>query len=540
MAKSTPRRPAKTHSMMAAARATQHLQTRFNPIKGLDPRRLVTFLDAWDHGYLRNFALLAEKIGERDDQVITCRTKRLRAPARLNWDILPMDDSAEAAADAEALREFYNSIEVTHALDLDMRGGVRLLVQQILECQANRYAVHEIIWRPQPAGLSAEFRFVPLYFFERITGRLRFLSSDLALTGEELEPGGWMVATGDGLMIPTAVAYMFKSLPLKSWVRFCEKFGIPGLHGETNAPKDSPEWEAMKEALARFGEDLALLTNLGAKITPIQVSNAGNSPFQPLVDRMDRAISRIWLGGDLATMSQDGQAVGSNAQTGDLENLEEDDALLATEVLQHYVDPWVIRYRFGREPKAYFKLLPRPRLAGIDRDIKRIETGAKYGIAISQQFVRETLALPEPAEDDELIQEPSQPNPDAQARGIPFANDAARTQARSVRAELFRAQALRDIALAKSEALRPLRDRLVEILGMDDDTQFDAALLKLQNDAPQILRDRAATPEEVEAWMNLFAAGLASGAIEAAEDTPPRAYTHDQLSGAARAANPIR
>jgi phage gp29-like protein len=265
-----------------------------------------------------------------------------------------------------------------------------------------RYAVHEIVWKPSANGLSAEFRFVPLQFFERITGKLRFLTSDLAMKGIPLEQGGWLVTVGDGLMRATAIAYMFKTMPLKSWVSFCEKYGIPGLHGTTSAAKDTPEWEAMADALAHFGEDLALLTNEGAKITPITVSQSGSQPHQPLVDRMDRAISRIWLGGDLATMSQ-GEGAGSNAQTPDLDILAEHDASHVSDTLNYYVDTEVIRLRTGAtKPLAYFQLIPKPRLA-VDRDVGRIDAAQRFGIAISQKYVRQVLALPEPLEGEELL-----------------------------------------------------------------------------------------------------------------------------------------
>jgi len=511
------KKPAKTQPAFAAGRARQSIASRFNPIRGLTPARLVSFMDAWDHGFLRNAAESYSQIAERDDQVVTCSTKRVRGPARLNYEILQVDDSPEAERDAGILTAFYNNIEVTHTLDADERGGVRLLVKQMLSCIGMRYAVHEIVWRPSPSGLSAEFRFVPLAFFERTAGKLRFLMSDLAVEGVPLEPGGWMVTVGDGLMKATAIAYMFKTMPLKSWVSFCEKYGVPGLHGTTSAAKDTPEWQAMADALAHFGEDLALLTNEGAKITPITVAQSGSQPHQPLVERMDRAISRIWLGGDLATMSAGQQAVGSEAQTGDLDNLEEDDANHVTETLNYYVDAEVIRLRTGSlEPKAYFRLIPKPRLA-VDRDVKRIEAAQKFGVPISRKYVRQVLALPEPLEGEELLRElaPAPAFPGGQP--FPGMNPAlANELATSARQEIFRAQALRDIALAKSEALRPLRDRLVEILGMDDE-QMDVALLKLQNDAPQILRDRGATSAEIDAWTKVFATGVASGAIEAAQ-----------------------
>jgi hypothetical protein len=513
--------PKKRTSAFSAGRAKQHIVARFNPISGLTPRRLSSYLDAFDHGYLRNAAETWEKIAERDDQVITCATKRLRAAARLNWEILPIDDSPEARRHKEILEEFYNNLTTTSVLDEDERGDTRLLIRQMLTAVGMRYAVHEIVWQPRSDGLSAEFRFVPLQFFERRQGRLRFLPSDLAVDGVDLEPAGWMVARGDGLMIATSIAYMFKTMPLKAWVTHCEKFGIPGVHAKTDAVKDSPEWQELVEAVGGFGEDLALVTNQGASIEAIATGSASNQPHPPLVERMDRAISRIWLGGDLATMSAGQGSVGAMPQSLDLEKLEEDDAGLVSSTLQQYVDRHVIRFRTGQDkPMAYFKLQPTKR-QDTDRDLKVDEFLVRNGVPVGKKDLLERYGRPEPDAGDELATAPATPAAPSPFGPRPFAN----TRPADARYELFRAQALRRLNRAQAEALRPITDRLSEILGMDDEAMQDAALLKLQNDLPAFLKANASDPALVSAWEAVFGAALASGAVEAAQEqhrTAPR------------------
>ena len=66
-------------------------------------------------------------------------------------------------------------------LEQDVRGGFRLLVEQMMGAQGDRYACHEIVWQPTidaitgEPRLTAEFNFVPPWFFEATTGRLRFI-----------------------------------------------------------------------------------------------------------------------------------------------------------------------------------------------------------------------------------------------------------------------------------------------------------------------------------------------------------------------------
>jgi hypothetical protein len=84
---------------------------------------------------------------------------------------------------------------VTHAIDGNEVGGFKLLVRQMMDAIGKRFAVHEIVWKPSPEGLTAELRFVPLWFFENTTGKLRFLKQPYGLEGVELQEGAWMVCS---------------------------------------------------------------------------------------------------------------------------------------------------------------------------------------------------------------------------------------------------------------------------------------------------------------------------------------------------------
>ncbi|MDR1281019.1 MAG: DUF935 domain-containing protein [Opitutaceae bacterium] len=323
---------------MDAERVRQARLSQVNPIRYLTPERLAACIDQFDAGHLRNAALAWQKIRDRDDMIKTVAEKRELAIALLDWEILPVEDSPEAEDHKQALEDFYNNLVATDALDRNRRGGLSTLIHQMMHSAGHKYAVHEIIWRPDTDALTAEFRFVPLQFFENTAGSIRFLPTDFAAFGEELEEAGWMVTTGAGLMEASSIAWLFKRRPLQVWLTFCDKFGMPGLHGKTPASKGSDEWNAFREALAHYAEDWSLLTSTGTEIAPIQVNASGVAPHSSLVDRMDRAIARLWRGADLGTMSQQGDATGSNPQTTETDILVAADAMTISETLQHYVD----------------------------------------------------------------------------------------------------------------------------------------------------------------------------------------------------------
>jgi len=514
MAKTTPQ------SKVGAERARIFKQSYANPISGLTPARLVSYLNAFSRGELRQAVLLWQQMIDRDDQIGPCVDKRARAVTSLKWEILPVDDSPEAAKHKAALEHFYNNLTAFDGLNEMERGGVRQLLKQMMTAVGMRYAMHEIIWQPGAAGgLTAEFKFLPLQFFENTTGRLRYLETDTAVYGRDLDeifgPGGWMCNAGRGLMVASSVAYLFKvPAGLKAWVSFMEKFGQPPIHATTSATQGTAEWDRVVDAVSGYGEDLGLVTDDGTKIQALTMPNGGQAPHPALVERQDRAISRLWMGGDLATMSATGPSgTGSNPQTDDLDKIQGDDAGMLTDALQSYVDPQVIRMLFGEgvDPLAYFQLVV-PKKKSTDESAKKIDTAAKYKVPLSVAYVRQELNLPEPKKGEELITvaaEPAPVNPFVRTANEKPASDLAKAAA-------FKATAIERLTSAQRASLVPLVTRLERIAGLPD-AEFDAALKQLQAELPQLYRTILSDSAVADAWEEIFGAALVSGAATAAE-----------------------
>jgi phage gp29-like protein len=508
-------KPKKVSPRVTAERARQALQSRSATIlRGLTPERLLRALEEFDMGYLRDAAQLWQKIKDRDDTTLPVSQKRELETALLEYEILQVDDSPEAAKHKQALEAAYNSLVATDALIQDKRGGVSLLIGQMMHAVGHRYAVHEIVWDPSGDDLTAEFRFTPLQFFEATTGRLRFLASEGAATGEDLEAGGWMITVGAGLMEATSIATLFKQLPLKAWLVFCDKAGMPGLHGQTDAQQGSKEWDKFRDAIASFGEDWALITSLAAKITPIDLKQGGQLPHPLLVDRMDRAIARIWRGADLGTMSKDGSAVGANPQDNESEIFAAADAKIVSETLNHYFDRWVIRYRFGVEPLAYFKLKPRVRL-NEELQLKIDQSLLGWGVEIGKNDLRERYGRAEPDAGDELATAPSASvfPPTSGALVQPIANEAGAAG----RDAIFKAKAQADELAAKRPVYRPIATHLAEMYAAPDAAALLAATQKLQSRAHTLYRGVvAAAPELAKPAQDAIGTALLSGFAEAA------------------------
>src|SRR5436190_4950165 len=115
-----------------------------DPIRGLTLDRLASQLEAYNRGLLAQFAITAEAMEQRDDVLKNVISKRKKAVTRHGWEILTIDDSPEAEKHRHALETFYNNLTVTNALREDERGGLPLLIYQMMDAVGKGFAIHEI------------------------------------------------------------------------------------------------------------------------------------------------------------------------------------------------------------------------------------------------------------------------------------------------------------------------------------------------------------------------------------------------------------
>lgn len=505
--------------LISAERVRQAVEQRETPRRGLTPVRLGTQLDDYRRGAMGVTRLWAD-IAEDDSDLALVIGKRKDTVGRARWEIMVDEDTADgsngAAAEKhrEVLQGFYSGLEATNVLMQDEVGGVGQLARYILEAKANGFASLEWIWRPGKGtrATTATFRRCPPWWFESRTGRLRFLLSDYDTYGTDMDPIGWLTCAAPALMKPSCVLWLYKNLTLRDWLAFSEKYGMPAIIGKTSAEKDSPEWTALKEALAAFGQDFAMIVNEGADITPMTVSGAAAAiPYVPLYEMLTRATYSLWLGGDLSTASaQMGQGQGASLQGGEAEKIEDDDHRFVSEVCQRRIDRAVIAYHFGpdTEPLAYFRLCP-PVRKNIGEELKVDEFFKGAGLAQDRATLYGRYSRPVPelvsGPEDEVVftsapapanpvlpgQPPARPDPD-----VPN-EDGADPEAAILKA------AARDLA--------PLRARLARIEQIEDPEVMAAAMRRLMSELPKLARDINADPASARAIESLLAQSLARG-----------------------------
>jgi len=395
------RKPLVDAQLVTAAR-----RSRFNPLRNLTPQGLSSALDAFETGYLREADLLWRAMARRDDVLKGVKPKREKAVTRRTWEVVCVDESSTAKDQKEALEFFWQHATGVDAFDRNDRGRFSAITRFLMQAQSYRYSALHLVWKPSAKGITAEFEWLPTGFFENLTGELRWLGpTGFGLEGTPLDPTNWLVCAGEGLMEPCSIAYGFKSLSYQDWAAFNEKFGLPFLKGTTSAAKDSDEWENMVEAIEGFMNDGGVVLSEGSNIDAITVGNSGSIPFPSLIERCDRAMTALFLGSDLASMSRGGSGnSGASVQGGETIKIEADDCEWVSEQLQR-IDHLVLQYRFGEEVEILASTQVRgPVTRDVVRDMQVDKFLIEMGCPTAKADLMERYERSQPDEGEELVE----------------------------------------------------------------------------------------------------------------------------------------
>ncbi len=332
-------------------------KARFNPIRNLRPDSLSRALEEFEAGRLGGCARIFEAILHRDDTICGLNLKRKKSIARLEFEIVLEEESERAFEHKKVLSDFYKTLEVSSFVDGNQRGGLRMLISQMMDSVPMKYAIHKISFAEKDGSIVGFFKQYPLWLFENTSGTLRKLEQEGQLTdGSPLNPEEWLITCGDGLMVASSIAHIFKELPLKDWLIYCERNGMPGIKAKTDAFPNSPQWEAACEAVAEFGAEFHAVLSQGTDIEAIDVSTRGELPYPAIIERMDRMLCALWRGSDLSTISGENK-IGVSSQWYESTLIEEADAAAICDTLNRNVDTQVIRLALGDEiPLAKFRL----------------------------------------------------------------------------------------------------------------------------------------------------------------------------------------
>ncbi len=375
-------------------------QQGFNPLPGVTARGMAGMLANFDRGYLRTAAMAWESMIQIDETLVTAVPKMKRRVASRPWNVnigeeVPDELRAEAEKHQAALKYFYSKLRCENAVEKNEKGGIKLLIRRVMEAPLNRFSIARMIWKPSAQGLTAVARYVPLALFDNTSGELRWAGVEGRSPGQAInDPENWLMAVSDTcLMKALSACYIFKRLPMQDALSFCQRFGIPTVHGETQAKPGTKEWDAFVSALRCFANDLTIATTLGDKFNVLETAAAnGEAVFGWIIKMMQQAMVTICCGSDLATMSR-ANGTGASLQGDEADEMTADFCGFVTEVFNDQLDRRVIEDQFGVgvEPLAFFQLIP-PQNEDADLEMKTDDHVTKHGVVLDPDDVAERFS----------------------------------------------------------------------------------------------------------------------------------------------------
>ncbi|MCF7964012.1 MAG: DUF935 domain-containing protein [Methylobacter tundripaludum] len=317
----------------------------------------------------------------RDDQVKTCRQQRELALIAKEWAVEPGDSSRKAKKASDRLKVFLNRLE------WDQK------TQKMLGSVLFGYSVAEILWATDGFEITAadikvknrkRFGFLP-------SGELRLRTVANQMDGEALPAGKfWAFSCGAdnddepyGLGLGHYLYWpvFFKKNGIKSWLLFLDKFSQPTTVGKYPAGASDAEKNRLLQALAAIQNSTAIRIPDGMVVELLEAQRSGTADYTALYDRMNAAISKVYIGHSAGADSTAGKLGGEDNADDVREDLIKADADLICGSFNRTFVRWLTYYNDGPDvapPRVWRKVEPPEDLAATaSRDKTLFDMGFK-------------------------------------------------------------------------------------------------------------------------------------------------------------------
>lgn len=379
---------------------------QFEPIAGsLTPDYLASILRSAMDGSSQEYLTLAQEMERRDLHYGSVLQTRKLAVAGLDLQVEAASDESKDQELADEVRRIVRS------------PGFSDLLSDLLDAIAKGFSVVEIMWMTSSSKWwPVEFKWRdPRWFtFDTDTDEvyLRDGRDGQHPPGEALAPAKFLVhyprTRNDlkiygGVACAVAVAHMCKSYTVSDWMVFLENFGHPLRLGRYNAGATDKDVAILKRAVMAIGAQAAavLPDSMRIEFEAPPNTTGGEKLFRDTADWWDRQVSKAVLGQTMTT--DDGSSL-AQAQVHDQvrqDIRESDTRRLCNTLNRQLVEPF-INLNFGpREDGAYPRIYY-PFREGLDA--KALSLLLPHGLRVSQSVVRDRLGLPDPDDDEEVLE----------------------------------------------------------------------------------------------------------------------------------------
>jgi len=351
----------------------------------------------------------------KDAQLARCFRDRAHIVMAQDYNILPGPGDPQ---DKKEYGKFITSV-------FEEIKNFRISRAKFFKAIAYGFQPAEIIFTVRPDGYYGIKNFCnrdPERFrFDKENNLILVGSGGMGLGGDPMPAQKFLVNTwgsdetpyGEGLLRELYPLWFFKSNGLKELIRFIEKFGTPFLFARYPRGISKEEQTALLDILkAMHGSSVGI----GPNGTEFQISDMNRQGvldlFKFLIDEyVDRQYSKAINGQTLSTESQSGTFALAKFQSKSQQHICEDDAQWQQEQLDEVIRT-EIDINFGPQPQ---ELYPHFRIPfEEEKDIVAYLRGISMavndlGLPVGENWLRDQIGIPEPAEDELVLEGRKQP-----------------------------------------------------------------------------------------------------------------------------------
>ena len=477
-----PIRTAEIREPQTAHLTSLHHEVGNHPSRGLTPSKLAQILDAAEQGDVVAQYELFEDIEEKDGHVFAEMDKRRRAVSQLDWRIVPPDKpTAKEKAATAALQAILAGLD-----------DFELMLFDVTDAIGKGFAClefdgwHRVDGDWLPKGIDHR----PQTWFQLTRGeRRQEIRLRGSMGGEPLQPFGWIThvhKSKSGYLERSALfrvlvwPYLFKNYSVGDLAEFLEIYGIPMRVGKYPGGATEKEKLTLLRALAQLGHSAAGIIPIGMEMDFLNAAEGDPAAFKLMIDWCERTQSKAILGGTLTSGTGDGtntNALGNVHNEVRLDLRDSDAKQLAATISRDLIYPIAVLNGLAdswkRCPRLVFQTQETEDLTAFAAALPVL---LNSGFKIGRQWAQEQVAIPEPAEGEEILQVAAAPAaPAAPAPAEPPADIAVATAQKPATTAADRLdddlQPLTGQWIARirqlvegAESLEQIRDGLAELL----------------------------------------------------------------------------
>lgn len=300
--------------MASTTTLLKNFSATLNPLRGMTKPQIDNMLDASRKGNDARLQVAFELVEQNMPIFGICIQKRLAGIQSRKWDIVPIDDSKTAVAQADQVRKHFKrsdmknidglSEAIRHLAMATFRG--RSIVKPFVDEDGLRFKIVNN-WNALCKGSKLYFNPAP----ETVVG------CDFESQLEEI-PNSEVCWLKESLPIdvPGIQIYLRQLVGEEQWARAVEKYGVAQIllevpEGTTDASMD--QWTYRANRILEGGSGAM---PAGTKVTQLDGAR-GQDPFTSYIDHQMAMISILATGGTLATI---GGSSGLGSNVADVQN----------------------------------------------------------------------------------------------------------------------------------------------------------------------------------------------------------------------------